>query len=57
MQECVMGYSVHVPLWFGMLKIKSAEKLRRDERRGSGMPVWRVGNMCFVWRGRGRAAH
>ena len=51
----VMAYSVHVPLWFGMLKIKSARKLRRDERHGD-VPVWRVGNMCFVWRGRTRAS-
>ncbi len=48
-----MAYSVHVPLWFGMLKIKSARVLRHEERY-AGAPVWRVGNMCFVWSRRRR---
>jgi hypothetical protein len=47
--QVVMAYSMHIPLWFGLLKIKSTSALRRDEREGR-VPVWRVGNICFVWR-------
>jgi hypothetical protein len=44
-----MSYSFHFPLWFGLLKIKSANRLRREERGGQ-VSVWRLGDMCFVWK-------
>ena len=43
-----MSYSTHVPLFFGLLKIKSATRLRKNERNGS-VPMLRMGDMCFVW--------
>jgi hypothetical protein len=43
-----LQYSLHFPLWFGLLKIKTAKRLRKEERAGR-VPVWRLGTLCFVW--------
>lgn len=43
-----MPYSVHIPLWFGTLKIKSENRLRSKEKDGR-LPVWRIGDTYFVW--------
>lgn len=43
-----MGYSVHIPLWIGILKIKSASRLRDSERHGRAR-VWRLGATRIVW--------
>jgi hypothetical protein len=43
-----MPYSVHIPLWFGTLKIKSENRLRSKEKDGR-LPVWRIGDIYFVW--------
>lgn len=48
-----MSYSIHVPLPFGLLKIKSRTNLRSAELAGQ-VPVWRLGEMCFVWIGNRR---
>ena len=44
-----MAYSFHLPLVFGLLKIKSSDRLRSEERDGR-VPVWRLGDMYFVWK-------
>jgi hypothetical protein len=43
-----MSYSLHIPLWFGVLKIKSWDRLRSRER-DRHVPVWRIGDMYLVW--------
>jgi hypothetical protein len=43
-----MSYSLHIPLWFGLLKIKSWDRLRSRER-DRHLPVWRLGDMYLVW--------
>ena len=42
---------IRIPLFFGQLKVKRSRHLRRDERHGE-VPVWRVGNVCVIWRPR-----
>lgn len=42
---------IRIPLYFGRLNVKKARHLRRDERHRE-VPVWRVGNVCVVWRPR-----
>jgi hypothetical protein len=43
-----MGYSLHIPLGFGRLKIKSESRLRQREKDGK-VTVWRFGSMYVVW--------
>ena len=43
-----MTYSLHIPLRYGLLKIKSAKRLHQPEKDGR-LPVWRLGDICFVW--------
>lgn len=43
-----MGYSYHVPLRRGTLKIKSESRLRSRERERE-VPVWKIGRTYFVW--------
>lgn len=43
-----MGYSVHLPLPGGTLKVKSESRLRTRERENE-VPVWRFGSTYFVW--------
>jgi hypothetical protein len=43
-----MGYSLHVPLGFGRLKLKSESRLRQREKDGK-VTVWRIGSMYVVW--------
>ena len=43
------GPLFHLPLLFGLLKIKSSNRLRREEKEGR-VPFWRIGDMCFVWK-------
>ena len=43
-----MGFSFHIRLPSGTLKIKNAGRLRRQERNHE-IPVWRIGALCFVW--------
>ena len=43
-----MGYSVHIPLGVGRLKIKSESRLRQRERDGK-VRVWRFGSLYIVW--------
>lgn len=46
-------FSIHVPLWFGLLKIKPSRRLRYEERYHQ-IPMWRIGKLCFVWQGYAR---
>lgn len=43
-----MGYSYHVPLRSGTLKIKSESRLRGRERDRE-VPVWKFAGVYFVW--------
>ncbi len=43
-----MGFSIHVPLWSGVLKIKSADRLRSRERQHE-VPALRVLSIWLVW--------
>jgi len=45
---------IRIPLFFGQLKVKNSRHLRRDERNRE-VPVWRIGNLCVVWRPRENA--
>ena len=47
-----MSY-IRIPLLFGNLRVKKASQMRRDEWHRQ-VPVWRVGQMCIVWRPRRR---
>jgi hypothetical protein len=40
--------SLHIPLLFGTLKIKTRSRLRREEVTGK-VPVLQVGAVYFVW--------
>lgn len=44
-----MPYSLHIPLWRGLLKIKNYHALRREELERE-VAVWRCGRTYFVWR-------
>lgn len=46
-----MAFSRHIPLGLGILKVKTASLLRREERNKE-VPMWRVGHLCFVWQKR-----
>ena len=50
-----MGYSLHVPLWFGRLKFKSESRLRSREKDAK-VPVWRYGSLYIVWEPRPKNA-
>jgi hypothetical protein len=50
-----LGYSLHIPLGFGRLKIKSESRLRPREKDGK-VPVWHIGSMCIVWEPRSKNA-
>ena len=43
-----MGYSIHVPLPGGKLKIKSRNRLRSRELNGD-VPTLRIFDVYFVW--------
>ena len=44
----IMGYSLHIPLPRGTLKVKSESKLRPRERSGN-VPTLRLFSTYFVW--------
>jgi hypothetical protein len=48
-----MGYSLHIPLGFGRLKIKSESRLRQREKDGK-ITVWRFGSLYVVWEPRSK---
>ncbi len=43
-----MGYSIHIPVFLGTIKIKSASRLRREEQAHL-VPMRRIGNAYVVW--------
>jgi len=43
-----MRFSIHIPLGFGHIKIKTRNRLRSGERE-KRVPVWNVGNLFFIW--------
>ena len=43
-----MGYSYHIPLRRGLLKIKSRDRLRYEERYNE-VPVWSFMGVWFVY--------
>ncbi len=43
-----MGFSLHIPLPGGVLKIKSSDRLRYEERFGD-FGIWKLGSICLVW--------
>jgi hypothetical protein len=50
-----MGYSIHIPLGFGIVKIKSSSHLRPEEHMRR-VPIMRFGNMFIVWKSRAKRA-
>lgn len=44
-----MSYSLHIPLWFGVLKIKTIGRLRKEEIDGL-VRVWQIGDIYIVWK-------
>jgi hypothetical protein len=43
-----MAYSLHIPFSSRYLKIKSADKLRTEEKNGN-IPMLRLGSICILW--------